>query len=369
MRIAYVCADSGVPVFGTKGASVHVRELTRALATAGHDVLIVAVRTGDVRPPGFSVPVREADDLPAVLRDFDPHVVYERYSLFGTAGADAAGALGVPHILEVNAPLALEHARYRGRARHEEALLVERTLLGRADRIVAVSSGIERWLRGLGVEEQRIVVLPNGVDPRRFRAGAAVGAASRQTLGLTGPVAGFVGSLKPWHDLATLVQALASISAPARPQLLVVGDGPERARVADTARAAGVEVTFTGAVRHDAVPAYLAAVDVAVAPYAADDAFYFSPLKLLEYLAAARPVIAADVGDIGHCVRPGETGWLYPAGDAGALADAIRDVLADPAQAAELGAAGRAHVCAEHTWKQVARSVVEVAETARAVSV
>jgi glycosyltransferase involved in cell wall biosynthesis len=369
MRIAHVCADSGVPVFGTKGASVHLRELTRALAAAGHDVLILAVRAGDVRPPGFSVPVRQIGDLPALLRDYDPHVVYERYSLFGTAGADAARALGVPHILEVNAPLAFEHARYRGLARLDEALRVEQSLLRGVDRIVAVSTGIERWLRGLGVEEQRIAVLPNGVDPHRFRARGAVGTAARETLGLSGPVVGFVGSLKPWHDVATLVQALAAFPASTRPQLLVVGDGPGRARLAAAARAAAVEVTFTGAVGHDAVPLYLAAVDVAVAPYAADDAFYFSPLKLLEYLAAARPVVAAEVGDIGHCVRRGETGWLYPPGDAAALAGAIREVLADPGHAAELGRAGRAHVCAEHTWERVARSVVELAESARAVSV
>jgi glycosyltransferase involved in cell wall biosynthesis len=113
------------------------------------------------------------------------------------------------------------------------------------------------------------------------------------------------------------------------------------------------------------VPAQLAAVDVAVAPYGRDDGFYFSPLKLVEYLAAARPVVAADVGQIAHCVRPGETGCLYTPGDVAGLAAAIRGLLEDRARAAELGAAGRAHVRAEHTWAANARIVVDIAEAAR----
>jgi len=128
-----------------------------------------------------------------------------------------------------------------------------------------------------------------------------------------------------------------------------------------------VTASLTGAVAHESVPAYLSALDVAVVPYAADENFYFSPLKLVEYLAAGRPVVAADIGDIGHCVRPGETGWLYEPGDGSALAAAIRSVLADPVNAAAVAAAGRAHVCSEHAWEQAALAVVELAGSAQGV--
>ncbi|NUR76306.1 MAG: glycosyltransferase family 4 protein, partial [Thermoleophilia bacterium] len=343
MRIAYVTADFGVPVFGTKGASIHVRELTRALVSLGHEVVILTPRAGGARPPGFDVPVYELRSQTerrraysrelrrrgcGLLESFAPDVVYERYSLFGTGGARLAQDLGVPLVLEVNAPLAAEHARYRGLDRPESALRIERTLLCRADRVIAVSSGIARWLQELGVDEERVRIVPNGVDPARFRPDGAV---------RKGAVVGFVGSLKPWHDVATLVRALALV--PERPQLLVVGDGPDRERLRAEAERTGVDATFTGAVPYESVPAYLSGFEVAVAPYADDDRFYFSPLKLVEYLAAARPVVAAAVGDIGHCIRHGETGWLYAPGDAAGLAAAIREVLSDPVRAATVARA------------------------------
>ncbi|MCA1682757.1 MAG: glycosyltransferase, partial [Actinobacteria bacterium] len=99
-----------------------------------------------------------------------------------------------------------------------------------------------------------------------------------------------------------------------------------------------------------------------------DDDFYFSPLKLVECLAAARPVVAADVGEIGHCVRPGETGVLYPAGDVSALSSAIRHLLEEPSRAARLSRAGRDHVRAEHTWVGNARTIVGLADEALAGS-
>jgi glycosyltransferase involved in cell wall biosynthesis len=377
VRIAYVSTDFGVPVFGNKGASVHVRELSRALCALGHEVMILTPRAGGARPRGFAVPVHVLSPGPGerevygpvlrrralpLLRDFRPDAIYERYSLFGTAGAMLAHDLGVPHLLEVNAPLADEHARYRGLAEVEDAVRVERRVVRAASRVIAVSPAIERWLRGIGVG--RLTVLPNAVDPERFRPLDEARAAARGTLGAESrPVVGFVGTLKPWHDLTTLVRALALLDEK-RPALLVVGDGPGREHLAAEAARARVQVTFTGALPHERVPAHLAAVDVAVAPYARDDGFYFSPLKLVEYLAAAKPVVAADVGEIRHCVRPGETGFLYPPSDAAALATAIRDVLADPAHSAALAAAGRAHVRADHTWRANARCVAALAEGA-----
>jgi glycosyltransferase involved in cell wall biosynthesis len=388
MRVAYICADFGVPVFGTKGASIHVRELTRALSGLGHEVVILTPRADGARVQGFDVPVHELRPPHGTgdrelqvrrygahlrrrglefLRAFAPEVVYERYSLFGTGGFHVARALDVPLLLEVNAPLAAEQARYRRLDDAGSALHVERALLLSADHVLAVSRGVERWLHGLGVDRERVTVVPNGVDHHRFRPNGRARTDVREALGLDGMVVGFVGTLKPWHDVLTLVRALALFGASERPQLLVVGDGPERGRLAAAAEDAGIRATFTGAVAHESVPAYLSALDVAVVPYAADENFYFSPLKLVEYLAAARPVVAADIGDIGHCVRPGETGWLYEPGDESALAAAIRSVLADPVNAAAVAAAGRAHVCSEHTWEQAALAVVELAGSAQGV--
>jgi glycosyltransferase involved in cell wall biosynthesis len=298
------------------------------------------------------------------LRDFRPHILYERHSLFGTSGIELSRELGIPFLVEVNAPLADEAARHRGLDRVEAARAAERAVLGSATYVLAVSPGVARWAQAQGVPAERIAVVPNAVDPAHFCPRPDDRAAIRDELGVDGgPVVGFVGTLKPWHDVGTLVAGLALLPA-RRPRLVLVGNGPERDRIAREAGRLGVETTFTGPVPHARVPAYLAAFDVAVAPYLEDDSFYFSPLKLFEYLATARPVIAANVGEISHCVRPGETGSLYQAGDAAGLTHALSELLDDPARAAELGASGREHVIAEHTWTKTAQTVVQLARTA-----
>jgi glycosyltransferase involved in cell wall biosynthesis len=379
MRIAYLCADLGIPLYGSKGASIHVRELVRAFRLLGHDVLVLTPRAEGERPSDFDADVTPIAAAPAdapearavlyqrtvrsrgleLLRGFRPGVIYERYSLFGDAGSALARSLGVPLVLEVNAPLTDEQAQHRGLADRELARRIERDVLLGADRVVAVSRALERWLVELGVDPRRISVLPNGVDAGRFDVPDHKRAVVRATLGTPDePLVGFLGSLRPWHDVAGLIEAVGSLGRGAR--LVVIGDGPERASLEKRAREAHVTAIFTGAVAYELVPAYVAALDVAVAPYAASADFYFSPLKVVEYLAAGVPVVAADVGDLRHCVRPGETGRLYSPGDADALAEAIAAVLDDRPHAHALAQAGRRHVRAEHSWQANARSVVDL---------
>jgi glycosyltransferase involved in cell wall biosynthesis len=405
VRIAYLCCDFGIPVCGTKGASVHVRELSRALHDLGHEVVIVTPRAGGSAPPGFPVPIHELaldgfDEITCellegdpgagipvtseiraalyasvlrhraleYLRAFGPDLIYERFSLFGTAGVALARCLRVPHLLEVNAPLSDEQARHRGLQFARTARQLERILLRSADHVIAVSPALAGWVVRAGVEPHRVSVLANGVDVERFEAADRERYLMRARLGLAGRrVVGFVGTLKPWHDTRTLVHAVGLLRRNGvETHLLVVGDGPERGRVEELVRAEGIAeaTTFTGAVPHEHVPAYLAAVDVAAAPYRSSDNFYFSPLKLFEYLAAARPVVAADVGQIAHCVRPGRTGCLYRPGDVPGLARAIAALLRDPLHGAALGAAGREHVRACHSWEGNARCVLELARPA-----
>ena len=403
MKIAYLCSDPGVPVYGDKGASVHVRELTRAWQRLGHDMTVLAARPGGNPPSDYGVPVVAAKPEPIderlaallrtdpsagedvardvrailaaaslrqkalpLLRSFQPDLVYERFALFGTAGIAVARELGVPLILEVNAPLSQEQERHRGLAYGATARELERHVLRSVDHVVAVSSALQRWLVAAGVSPERITVLPNAVDPARFDPGHVEGGTVRGRLGLADqPVVGFVGTLKPWHDVDTLVRAIALLRrrTPA-PRLLVVGAGPERERLEKLARINGIgaATTFTGPVPHAGVAPYIGAFDVAVVPYGRERTSYFSPLKLFEYLAAGRPVVAADVGDIRHCIRHGETGLLYPAGDTDALADAIGALLADRSRASSLARAGREHVGAHHTWEHNARVVAELGD-------
>lgn len=403
-RIAYLCADPGIPVFGCKGASVHVQEVIRALRRTGSEVHLYAARPGGEAPgdladlpvhatpapvPGAGAPGAGAPGagaaaaaapaeararaalranravIDALAADGPFDLVYERYSLWSSAGvAYASGAGGCPSLVEVNAPLIDEQAAWRGLPLPRYARRLARYLFRHADGLLPVSPGVARWIAGFQVPRERIHVIPNGVDPSRFDAAYAARQRPRTTGALT---IGFVGTLKPWHGVPTLVDGWARLrERGVDAALLLVGDGPERARIEADLRARGLaaHATLTGSVVPADVPALLARMDIAVAPYPATHDFYFSPLKLYEYLAAGLPVACSRVGHLGEVIRDGIDGLLFEAGSPAALADALLRLAADAPLRARLGRAGRARVLADHTWDGVARRILSLAALA-----
>jgi glycosyltransferase involved in cell wall biosynthesis len=297
-------------------------------------------------------------------RAWHPDLIYERYALTAIAGSLAARRLGIPHLVEVNAPLALEEARFRGLRLGAVARWAERWILRRADVVVVVSHALAAHVRRLGVRPERIHVVPNGVDRRLFHAGLGAGAV-RTRLGLEGRfVVGFSGTLKPWHGLHHLLHALEQAKKTPM-HLLVIGDGPERERLLLLTRALGLEdrVHFVGSVPHDQVGRYLAACDVLVAPYGRIEHDWFSPLKVAEYLACGRPVVASAIGQLAEEAGPAAGVLLVPPGDEQALARVLTELALDAERCQRL-----AHAAASHppwTWEQVVARILAAGETAR----
>jgi len=175
---------------------------------------------------------------------------------------------------------------------------------------------------------------------------------------------GFVGSLKPWHGLSHLVNAFARLQQRVpEARLLIVGDGPGRGALgAELAERQLQSVTrLTGAVPPDQIPDLLARMDVAVAPYPASPNFYFSPLKVVEYMAAGLPVVVSDLGQLRHLVVNNVTGLLRPPGDEVALALALEDLWRSPSRRHSLGRAAQQHILAHHTWDAVAQQIIALA--------
>lgn len=354
MRIAYVSMDPGIPVWGMKGASIHVQEMVRAFTALGAEVVVFTPRPeGTPQARTVAVPLAEgcratalcaADDaLGAMLAAEGPFdLVYERHALHACGAMEWAAAQAVPSVTEINAPLIDEQIAHRSLPLPDQARARTARALRAAGSVVAVSPPVADYARAHGAA--RVEVIPNAVDPARF----AIPRVARRPF-----TVGFTGSLRPWHDLETLGRAMALLPDA---HFLIVGDGPERARLSPLLDRAEV----TGMVPPDDVPAWLARMDVAVAPYSAKRPFYFSPLKLHEYMAAGLAVITSRTGDLERTVRHGETGLTVPPDDPEALAAAIRTLRADPALASRLGDAARAHVTANHTWQGVARRVLDM---------
>jgi glycosyltransferase involved in cell wall biosynthesis len=374
LRIAYLCADPGVPVFGTKGASVHVQEIVRSWRARGARVHLYCARIGDHVPddlrdlPVTHIPVpdgslagereRAQQRVAAHLADAaladGVDIVYERYSLFSRAlsvvGAGVAGAR-IVRILEVNSPLIEEQARYRRLVDAPAAWATLRAQVDAADRVVAISPPVADWVCGHTAAGDRLRVVPNGVNVDRIRPSAT--SASRSGTA----VVVFVGTLKPWHGIEILIEAAAL--ACSSWQLRIIGDGPLRQSLREQATARGVPVDFRGAVAPDHIAGELNDAIVAVAPYPASDDHYFSPLKIYEYAAAGLPVVASDLGQVPRIVTHGETGLLVPPSDPAALAASIDALVLHPERAARLGRAGRARAVAEHSWTQALDRILD----------
>lgn len=407
MNILYLNPDRGIPVLGGKGASVHVREFVTALAGQGHDVALVCATLGDgnAPPPArvFDLPpgvetvelLAEATRLglpPSALDDrttrrelgrlaydrtfgarlhplleghrFRPDVVYERYALFHSAGAGVARTLGVPRILEVNAPLVQEQERFRGLCLKDMALAAEQASFHGADAVMAVSDEVAAYVAGTGVAPERIHVVPNGVDTERFLPGGGA-AAVRARLGLNdAPVVGFIGSFKPWHGVAFLIDAFAAL-ARTHPgvRLLCVGEGPELEPAREMVAAHGLadRAVFTGRIPHRDIPSHLAAMDVSVAPYLPSPDFYFSPLKVVESLAVGTPVVASRIGQLEHLVDHGKTGLLFAPGDQADFTAKVLDLIRNVPARRDMAGAARRRALSEFDWDRVVSRTVDEA--------
>lgn len=287
--------------------------------------------------------------------------VYERYSLWSYAAMEFAGHRRIPGLLEVNAPLVTEQAAHRSLRNRPAAEAVARRVFGAASAILAVSDGVAAYLDGLPQARGKVTVVPNGVNPSAFAR--PVEPASPSDLFTVG----FVGTLKPWHGMDVLIDAFHRFHrAHPASRLLVVGDGPERAALAGAAISRGLEgsVSLTGAVPPRSVPTWLASMHLAVAPYPGSGDFYFSPLKLYEYMAGGLPVVASRIGQVAQVIRDGITGILCTPGVPAEFAAAFARLYDDVSLARRIGDAARADACEHHTWAAVAsRTLALVAAT------
>jgi glycosyltransferase involved in cell wall biosynthesis len=236
---------------------------------------------------------------------------------------------------------------------------LDRELVARwADVFVAVSGEDRRKMIEVeGVDPAKIRLIPNGIPSPGNGAVAHVRA--ELGIGPDAPVLGIVCELRAQKALEVLFEAAASLLSefPAL-KVLVAGDGPERARLEETARRLGVAgtVLFLG-IRRD-IPAVLAAVDVAV--LCSD--YEGSPLSVMEYMAAGKPVVSTRVGGVPELVTEEVHGLLVEPRDPAALAEAVARLLRDPDLAKRLGAQGRERQQREFSLEAMVRRVENLYE-------
>ena len=299
----------------------------------------------------------------ALLRELRPDVLLVRDHLMTASCVTVARRLDLPLVLELNSP-ADEGRLYLKEYLHFSRLArwIEGYKLRRADAVTVVSSTLARLLVDTyGVPEDRIAVVPNGADLERFHPGVRPDAEVRFPAG-TGPILGFVGSFRRWHGTDLMVRMAREVGA-ARPAagFLLVGDGPEAAAMQEAVRPLGGRAVMTGRVPHARVPGLTAAFDIGVL---AETLFYASPLKVVEWMAAGRCIVAPGYAALGDLVEDGKEALLFRPGDAVDLVRVVLRLVDDPGLRARLAAAAAERAARALSWTENARRVLRACEGA-----
>lgn len=268
--------------------------------------------------------------------------------------------LGIPVVYEVRAfweDAAVDHgSTTEGSLRYRLTRRLETRALRQAAHVFTICEGLRSDIVGRGIPAGKVTVIPNAVDIESFDVGGTPDEALKAELGLAGAtVVGFIGSFYAYEGLDLLLAALPALLQ-RRPELrvLLVGGGPQDAALKAQARALGVadQVVFTGRVPHAQVQRYYDLVDVLAYPrHSMRLTELVTPLKPLEAMAQGRLLVASDVGGHKELIRHGQTGMLFKAGSADALATAVLDLLRRRADWPALRAAGRRFVESERTWR------------------
>jgi glycosyltransferase involved in cell wall biosynthesis len=380
VTILYAAIDTPIP--GTHGGSVHALELCRALSRRGHDLHILApagrptaphgprgevasaALPGDrvwlhrlARPPRF-LEWSAVGKVRRLARAVAPDVIVERFYTFGGAGIWAAHDLGLPAVLEVNSPARAFPGSWRDRI---DRLSVVRPVDRWRRRVLRWSDAVYATSKHLVPPELQpdVTVVTNGVDTQRFKP-------MRQSRA-DGPLrCAYVSSFRSWHGAEDLVEAVRICDRKGIPlQVTCLGHGPRWAAARAAATRAGLVDTlqFIGEVAYDQVPGYLADADVGLAPFSPDAfsalqlGWFWSPIKIFEYLAAGLAVVTVDIPEL-RDLLPGAVARFYRAGQPAALADELEWLSSNRTRLEDSRQAARSLAESRYTWDHQA-AVVE----------
>jgi glycosyltransferase involved in cell wall biosynthesis len=359
---------------GDGAEGIHINEMVTAFTSLGHEVhLLGTVGEGASTSHGLARRVKAA--LPGAvfeaatvgvnaaeylkvrrwIKRLRPHFLYKRHARLDIGAVRAARAMGVPIVLEVNCLFSAEpYERFEPMTMKRLGRALERHALAMSDIVLAVSTPLARQISDLaGVAP---VVLPNGVDPNLFDPARAAAAAVRARYGLGSALTiGWSGVIREWHGLDRLLDAVAALR---NVRVLVVGDGPGRVSLEEQAAARGItdRMVITGRVAHEQMPEHLAAMDIAVVP--GDGTGVASPMKLIEYMAMSRAVVAPRLANIVDVITDETDGLLFSTEDGDSLTRVLQRLIADRALRERLGHAARVKVAHSRTWRHNAEYVL-----------
>jgi glycosyltransferase involved in cell wall biosynthesis len=370
----------------TDAQRIHILEIAGAFEELGHRVEIVSLVPTDTaqqdatRDAGNPLWQRLARKIPfvyemvqlgynvfgipmllwRVLRE-RTDFIYERYSLFNFTGVLVAKLCRLPIILEVNSPFALEQVRDEDIRLLGFAQWTEKAICNLATRVIVVSTPLRRMMEQEGVRPEKLEVMTNGVRLEHFQS-RSISITTRPSLGIQNgeKVIGFVGWFRKWHGLENLLAAFKYAGLSGRAKVMLVGDGQAMPELRRYVKEHGLDndVIFTGPLPHEKVPEYVGLIDIAVQPAANE---YCCPMKILEYMAVAKPIVAPRQENIQDVLRDNGEAQYFTPGDMQSLAGALKTLVEDPDRARKMGESARRAITERgFLWQENAARVVRM---------
>lgn len=304
------------------------------------------------------------------LENKEVSFIYNRYSLYNYSGLQLAQSKNIPFVLEYNGSEIWVYKNWSNALKYESiAEKIELLNLSAADLVVVVSQPLKDDAVNRGIDSDKILVNPNGVDPEVYTP-KIDGSNIRRKYNLEGKtVIGFIGTFGKWHGAEVLARAFGLLIQN-HPQyrdntrLFMIGDGNTMAQAQQELETYGVtqECILTGIVPQEEGPSHLAACDLLASPHVPNPdgtPFFGSPTKLFEYMAMGKGIIASDLDQIGEVLEHDHTAWMVKPGDAESLMHGLKAMIDNPETSKRLGKAARREVVAKYTWKEHTRKIIE----------
>ncbi|MFV0448228.1 MAG: glycosyltransferase family 4 protein [Vibrio sp.] len=360
------------------GQYVHIEEIIKALKAMGHEIIMVSPQVAENahfgNDGGWVAKIRS--NVPRIISELleftyafwvffklchaiirhRPDGIYERYNLYLPAGIWAKKLFRLKLLLEVNSPLYDERKKYGGLALDKLAKWSEYYTWRNADHVLPVTQVLANYITKAGVTSNRITVIPNGIDPDRFYPSDQGNRDKRYQHKL---VIGFVGFCREWHILDEVMALIARENNPGL-VFLIVGDGPVAGQLIHQSRSLNIENNFhiTGLVERVDMPYWLDQIDIAIQPAVTP---WASPLKLIEYLAKGKAIVAPDTPNIKELLVDNVNAVLFNHNDQSNMIESIKKIISDDILRQQLQLGAQKTIQERGlTWRQNAQCITHL---------
>lgn len=384
MKILYVHRTQGT---GAEG--VHIASIINSFKKLGHEVIVVSppgvdpLQSAGSNPYGKgktavgkflkmlsrSLPqflfemlelaynFRNEKAIEEILSSKKVDFIYERHSFFSYAASKLSQKYQIPHVIEIN-ELAGDQ-RIRKQCFVSLARRIDHQILNNARGIIVVSSYLKEKIESIGISPEKVIVIPNAVTPEMFKDISCDAALKKTIAGNADTVViGFIGWFVHWHNLEMLIDVFGGLSEKHNIKLLLIGDGVLKEKLKKQCAGLNIEnkVVFPGAVEHSQIPRYIGIMDIAVIP---DSNEYRSPIKMFEYMAMAKPVLAPNTEPIESVIKDNSNGKIFLRNDAGSFYKSMEELIKDKSARLLLGEQARKTILENYTWEKNAVKVLD----------